>query len=97
MATRSAGQALGPGLGEPALGTLTPGAPADLLVYDADPTARTDPSEGLKAVVTRGRLCTRTDLGIALEADRRRLRRPLPALLGRIGSARVLRATDFSF
>ncbi|MGW2936731.1 hypothetical protein ACWDA7_33850 [Streptomyces sp. NPDC001156] len=66
-------------------------------LYSADPTARTDPSEGLTAVVTRGRLYTRADLEAALEADRRRLRRPLPALLGRIGSARVLRTTDFSF
>jgi cytosine/adenosine deaminase-related metal-dependent hydrolase len=97
IATRVAGRVLGPGLGEPALGTLAPGAPADLLLYSADPTARTDPSEGLTAVVTRGRLYTRADLETALEADRRRLRRPLPALLGRIGSARVLRTTDFSF
>ncbi|MCF3131399.1 amidohydrolase family protein [Streptomyces olivochromogenes] len=96
-ATSGAGRVLGPGLGEPALGTLAPGAPADLLLYDTDPTARTDPSEGLKAVVTRGRLYTRQDLDAALDADRRRLRRPLPTLLGRIGSARVLRTTDFSF
>ncbi|MGW4517920.1 amidohydrolase family protein [Streptomyces sp. NPDC004393] len=97
IATRGAGQVLGPGLGEPALGTLAPGAPADLLVYRGDPTLRTDPSEGLEAVVSRGRLYARADLEAALEADRQRLRRPLPALLGRIGSARVLRTTDFSF
>ncbi|MFF4957375.1 hypothetical protein [Streptomyces sp. NPDC001222] len=88
---------LGPGLGEPALGTLAPGAPADLLVYRGDPTSRTDPSDGLAAVVSRGRLYARADLEAALEADRQRLRRPLPALLGRIGSARVLRTTDFAF
>jgi cytosine/adenosine deaminase-related metal-dependent hydrolase len=97
IATRGAGRILGPGLGEPGLGTLVPGAPADLLLYTADPTSRTDPSEGLTAVVSRGRLYTRADLDAALEADRHRLRRPLPALLGRIGSARVLRTTDFSF
>ncbi|MFI0812335.1 hypothetical protein [Streptomyces echinatus] len=69
MATSGAGRTLGPGLGEPALGTLTPGAPADLLLYDADPTSRTDPPDGLKAVVTQGRLCTRAALDAALAAD----------------------------
>ncbi|MER5669009.1 amidohydrolase family protein [Streptomyces mirabilis] len=97
MATSGAGRTLGPGLGEPALGTLAPGAPADLLLYDADPTSRTDPSDGLKAVVTQGRLYTRAALDAALAADRRRLRRPLPSLLGRVGSKRVLRTTDFAF
>jgi cytosine/adenosine deaminase-related metal-dependent hydrolase len=97
IATADAGRVLGPGLGEPALGRLTEGAPADLLLYDADPTSHTDPSKGLIAVITRGSLHTRPELDAALEADRRRLRRPLPALLGRVGSARLLRTTDFSF
>jgi hypothetical protein len=84
-------------LGEPELGRLTPGAPADLLLYNADPTKHTNPSQGLQAVISRGHLYTRHNLDAALEADRRRLRRPLPTLLGRIGAARLLRTTDFSF
>jgi hypothetical protein len=97
IATADAGRVLGPGLGEPALGRLTPGAPADLLLYSADPTSQTDPMTGLIAVITRGRLHTRADLDTALTADQRRLRRPLPEVLGRLGSARVLRTTNFSF
>jgi cytosine/adenosine deaminase-related metal-dependent hydrolase len=97
IATTDSARVVGPGLGEPDLGRLTPGAPADLLVYDADPTAHTDPSRGLQAVISRGRLYTRHDLDAAVEADRQRLRRPLPTLLGRIGAARLLRTTDFSF
>lgn len=51
-ATRGAGEALG----IPQLGTIEPGAPADLLVFREDPTASALAMNSLEAVVARGRL-----------------------------------------
>lgn len=51
-ATRGAGAALA----IPQLGTLEPGAPADLLIFGKDPTREPDAITSLEAVVTRGRL-----------------------------------------
>jgi adenine deaminase len=51
-ATRVAGGSLR----EPMLGTLRPGAPADLLVFREDPTRDLGALETLEAVVVRGRL-----------------------------------------
>jgi len=51
-ATRAAGESLG----IPQLGTLEPGAPADLLIFGKDPTQDPAALMTLEAVVTRGRL-----------------------------------------
>jgi hypothetical protein len=51
-ATRGAGEALG----IPQLGTLEPGAPADLLIFAEDPTRSSNALTSLEAVVVQGRL-----------------------------------------
>lgn len=62
LATRRAGE----WLGEPGLGTLVIGAPADLLVFRDDPTRDLAGLRTLEAVVVRGRLYTREWLDDAL-------------------------------
>ena len=54
-ATRTAGKALG----QPNLGTIALGAPADLLVFRADPTTDLNNLETLEAVIAAGRLYPR--------------------------------------
>ncbi|MFJ4580353.1 amidohydrolase family protein [Streptomyces echinatus] len=97
LATRGNAEVLGPALGEPDLGLLRTGAPADLLVYGADPTTATDPGRGLLAVISRGRLYPRRELDSAVAADQARLRRLPARLLGKAGAALALRSTDFDF
>jgi imidazolonepropionase-like amidohydrolase len=63
--------AAGDSLGEPGLGTLSEGAPADLLIFEEDPTKDLSALSTLAAVVADGRLYTRA----ALEADFARQRR----------------------
>ena len=58
MATRRAGRALG----MPRLGSLEPGAPADLLIFRQDPTRDLAALDSLEAVVADGRLYTREAL-----------------------------------
>lgn len=50
----------------PGLGRLEPGAPADLLVFRADPTRDLDALDSLEAVVADGRLYTRSELDAQL-------------------------------
>jgi imidazolonepropionase-like amidohydrolase len=54
-ATRTAGKALG----QPLLGTIQLGAPADLLVFRADPTTDLNALQTLEAVIAAGRLYPR--------------------------------------
>ena len=65
-ATASAGSALG----EPLLGSVRPGAPADLLVFREDPTRDLDALSTLEAVVADGRYYSKADLDGALERSR---------------------------
>ena len=65
-ATRKAGEALR----VPGLGTLEPGAPADLLVLREDPTRHLEALSTLEAVVAAGRLYRREALEQALAEQR---------------------------
>jgi hypothetical protein len=60
-ATRAAGAALG----DPLLGTIQPGAPADLLVFHEDPTQDLAALASLEAVIAQGRLYRTDDLRAA--------------------------------
>jgi imidazolonepropionase-like amidohydrolase len=66
----SASRAPGDILGEPKLGILTTGAPADFLVLRGDPTRDLEALGTLEAVVVQGRLFTRTWLLEQLEQQR---------------------------
>ncbi len=57
-------------LGIEGLGRLTEGAPADLLVFSADPTRSLDHLGSLEAVIRGGRLWSREELDAALEQAR---------------------------
>ena len=84
-------------LGVPQLGTLAPGAPADLLLFAQDPTRDADAT--LVAVVADGRLYRVSELEASLDAMRahferapyawvtRTLARALLGLSARLGSA----------
>ncbi len=65
-ASRAAGEALG----EPGLGTLEPGAPADLLIFGEDPTRDLAALDTLRAVVADGRLYSRATLDAAVARQR---------------------------
>ncbi|MFI0806890.1 amidohydrolase family protein [Streptomyces echinatus] len=97
LATRGNAEVLGPALGEPDLGLLRAGAPADLLVYRDDPTTATRPGDGLLAVVSRGTLYPHEQLDSAVAAHQARLRRLPARLLGRAGATLALRSTSFDF
>ena len=66
MATWQAGEALG----EPYLGRIVPGAPADLLIFREDPTLDLDALDTLEAVVAGGRLYPVSELDEALARRR---------------------------
>ena len=66
LATSIAGEALG----QPLLGQLVAGAPADFLVFREDPTTSLDHLDTLEAVVIRGRLYRTRDLDRARAAWR---------------------------
>ncbi len=70
--TRAAGESLG----LPGLGWIRPGDPADLLVFDADPTRELAALSTLRAVVAQGRFYTREALEEALAQHRARFERP---------------------
>lgn len=72
-ATRQAGEALR----TPMLGTIAAGAPADLLVFRADPTASLDALSTLEAVVADGRLYPREVLDAALARWKEHMRDPV--------------------
>jgi Amidohydrolase family len=58
----------GRSLGLAQLGTIAPGAPADLLIFARDPTTDLDAMSSLQAVVSRGRLYTKEDLDAKVAA-----------------------------
>lgn len=57
-------------LGEPDLGRIVPGAPADLLLFEEDPTRDLAALSSLRAVVADGRLYSRETLDAALARAR---------------------------
>jgi hypothetical protein len=60
-ATRDSGDSLG----EPMLGTIQEGAPADLLIFAEDPTQNLNALRSLQAVIAQGRLYTTEELNEA--------------------------------
>ena len=72
-ATRGAGESLG----VPLLGTVQEGAPADLLIFDRDPTRHLGALSSLRGVVAQGRLYTKSALQEGLARHRQRFERPL--------------------
>jgi len=66
--TRAAGQSLG----VPSLGTVREGAPADLLIFDADPSRDLTALATLKGVIAQGRLYSKAFLDEALSRHRER-------------------------
>lgn len=68
-ATRGAAEILLPG--EPKVGTLLDGAPADLLVVVQDPTLDISALRNPAYVMVRGKLLTRVDIGARLSALRK--------------------------
>ncbi len=84
-ATRRAGGALG----RPRLGTLRPGAPADLLIFREDPTRNLAALATLEAVIAGGRLYPKSALDEALEHQRAHFESGLPRLISR-GLARAI-------
>jgi hypothetical protein len=92
LATTEAAAVVGPPLGEPALGTLKPLAPADFLVYDRDPTRTLDPGRGLLAVVSGGALYRADDLNRAIARQSVHFRHPVRRALGIAGARRSLAA-----
>jgi len=87
IATARAGRRLG----IPGLGTLTPGAPADLLVAGSDPSRDLGALGSLRAVVAGGRLLETGTLRAAVERQLRHYRRPLVDRAGLIGARRALK------
>jgi cytosine/adenosine deaminase-related metal-dependent hydrolase len=73
IATLDAGEALG----IPQLGTLEPGAPADLLIFERDPTESLDALATLRAVVAGGRILSRADIDEAVQTQVRHYRSPV--------------------
>jgi imidazolonepropionase-like amidohydrolase len=72
-ATRTAGKALG----QPMLGRIAIGAPADLLVFREDPTQDLNALQTLEAVIAAGRLYPRATLQEALGRWQRHFEDPV--------------------
>lgn len=72
----------GEALGEPYLGRIVEGAPADLLVFREDPTKSLAALETLEAVVADGRLYSVAELREALAQRRLHFERPLVETAG---------------
>jgi hypothetical protein len=89
---RIATVAAGKRLGVPGLGTLSAGAPADLLVLGRDPAQDITALDTLRAVVSGGRLLEVGVLRAAVERQLRHYRRPLIDRLSIIGARRALNA-----
>ncbi len=86
MATRDAGERLAVA----GLGTIQRGAPADLLVFRADPTASLNNLSSLIAVIAAGRLYRKQDLDRAVAAQTAYFRSPLIKPLSKRGAKRAL-------
>lgn len=85
-ATRRAAEALG----RPELGRLAPGGPADALLFRDDPTRDLAALATLEAVVSRGRLLTRSDLLAAAARQRDHFERsPYAPLFERAARAAI--------
>lgn len=84
------------GVGDPALGGLAPGAPADLLVFREDPTRDLDALDSLEAVAVRGRLYRRADLERSVEEWRAWYANPLVDFVARTVARRRLKAAVLS-
>ena len=84
-ATRRAGEVLG----RRGLGTLRPGAPADLLIFREDPTRDLAALSTLEAVVAGGRLYPKPALDQALERQRAHFEAGVPRVISR-GLARAI-------
>ncbi len=78
-------------LGIPGLGTLTPGAPADVLIFAADPAADLDALGTLRAVVVGGRLLEVDVLRAAVARQLAHYASPLVERLSMFGARRALR------
>ena len=87
MATARAGTRLG----VPGLGTITGGAPADLLVLDADPARELSALGSLRAVVVGGRVLAIDVLRTAVERQLRHYRRPLIDRVSVLSARRTMR------
>ncbi len=92
MATDAAGRRLG----IPGLGTISAGAPADLLVFAEDPAKDMSALSSLRAVVVGGRLFDVATLRDAVERQLRHYRRPVVDRLGIVGARRALKAIALS-
>ncbi|MEN8184957.1 MAG: amidohydrolase family protein [Myxococcota bacterium] len=79
VATSGAGRLLA----VPGLGTLRPGAPADILIFREDPTLDLEALSTLEAVVADGRLYPRAVLDEAIERQRRYFDGPVYSTLYR--------------
>jgi hypothetical protein len=75
----------------PGLGTLAPGAPADLLVLDADPARDLSALSSLRAVVVGGRALEIDPLRAAVERQLHHYRRPVVDRASVVGARRVMR------
>jgi hypothetical protein len=78
-------------LGVPLLGTLVPGAPADLLIFRQDPTRDLAALSSLEAVVVRGQLYPRAALNAAVAVWQRHFAKPLVDQLSVRAARRALR------
>jgi len=80
-------------LGVPLLGSLVPGAPADLLVFREDPTRDLAALDSLVAVVAAGKLYLKPDLDAALARNREHFEGFLWDRLSVIASRAILART----
>jgi Amidohydrolase family len=90
MATARAGERLG----IPGLGTVAPGAPADLLVLDRDPAEDVSALDSLRAVVAGGRLLEIETLRAAVERQRRYYRGTLVDRASTLLARRAMRSIE---
>ena len=67
----------GKSLGVPLLGTVQEGAPADLLIFDKDPSRDLAALSTLRGVIAQGRLYSKEFLDEALSRHRERFEKPL--------------------
>jgi imidazolonepropionase-like amidohydrolase len=80
-------------LGVPLLGTVVPGAPADLLVFREDPTRDLAALDSLVAVVAGGKLYRKSDLDAALARNREHFEGLLWDRLSVVASRMILART----
>lgn len=90
IATAHAGERLG----IPKLGTVTIGAPADLLVFDRDPYADLAALDTLRAVLCGGRLFEASILRAAVDRQLSHYRRLPVERVSKLGARRALKSVD---